>query len=108
MEAARKSGSLITARFANEQGREVFAVPGSPLDPRAEGCNDLLRNGATLCTSGADVIEALAPIVSGGVQPRANLCDEDVAFPAGRTPMGRNGPVRRSFAPAQRAGAGTR
>ena len=43
VEAARKSGSLITARFANEQGREVFAVPGSPMDPRAEGTNDLLR-----------------------------------------------------------------
>ena len=51
VEAARRSGSLITARFANEQGREVFAVPGSPLDPRAEGTNDLLRQGATLCTT---------------------------------------------------------
>ncbi|MBX9758917.1 MAG: DNA-processing protein DprA [Beijerinckiaceae bacterium] len=82
VEAARKSGSLITARFANEQGREVFAVPGSPLDPRAEGCNDLLRQGATLCTSGADVIEALAPILSGGAAPRADLFDEETAFPA--------------------------
>jgi DNA processing protein len=60
VEAARRSGSLITARFAAEQGREVFAVPGSPLDPRAEGTNDLIRNGATLCTSAADVIETLA------------------------------------------------
>jgi DNA processing protein len=82
VEAARRSGSLITARFANEQGREVFAVPGSPLDPRAEGCNDLLRNGATLCTRGADVIEALAPIVAGAAAPRANLFDEYTAFPA--------------------------
>jgi DNA processing protein len=47
-EAARRSGSLITAKFAAEEGREVFAVPGSPLDPRAEGANDLLRDGATL------------------------------------------------------------
>ncbi|MGO9132498.1 MAG: DNA-processing protein DprA [Methylovirgula sp.] len=60
VEAARRSGSLITARFAAEQGREVFAVPGSPLDPRAEGTNDLLREGATICTSAQDVIEALA------------------------------------------------
>jgi DNA processing protein len=60
VEAARKSGSLITARFAAEQGREVFSVPGSPLDPRAEGANDLLRDGATICTSAQDVIDALA------------------------------------------------
>ncbi len=60
VEAARRSGSLITARFAAEQGREVFAVPGSPLDPRAEGTNDLLRDGATICTSAQDVIDALA------------------------------------------------
>ncbi len=61
VEASRRSGSLITARFANEQGREVFAVPGSPLDARAEGTNDLIRQGATLCTSAADVVAALAP-----------------------------------------------
>ncbi len=60
VEASRRSGSLITARFANEQGREVFAVPGSPLDARAEGTNDLIRQGATLCTSADDVIAALA------------------------------------------------
>ena len=62
VEAARRSGSLITARFANEQGREVFAVPGSPLDPRAEGTNDLLRQGATMCTRAEDVTNALAPL----------------------------------------------
>jgi DNA processing protein len=60
VEASRRSGSLITARFAAEQGREVFAVPGSPLDPRAEGTNDLLREGATLCAGPQDVIRALA------------------------------------------------
>ena len=66
VEAARRSGSLITARFANEQGREVFAVPGSPLDPRAEGANDLLRQGATLCTGPDDVVDALSPISASG------------------------------------------
>ena len=60
VEAARRSGSLITARFAGEQGRDVFAVPGSPLDPRAEGPNDLLRDGAILCTCVEDVVSALA------------------------------------------------
>jgi DNA processing protein len=62
VEAARQSGSLITARFANEQGRTVFAVPGSPLDPRAEGGNHLIREGATLISEAAHVIEALAPL----------------------------------------------
>jgi DNA processing protein len=64
VEAARKSGSLITARFALEQGREVFAVPGSPLDPRAEGTNDLIRQGATLCGSVEHVTAVLAPLVA--------------------------------------------
>lgn len=68
IEAALNSGSLITARFANEQGREVFAVPGSPLDPRCEGSNNLLREGATMCTRPEDVIKALAPL-GGGPQP---------------------------------------
>ncbi|WP_442753542.1 DNA-processing protein DprA [Methylocystis sp. JAN1] len=73
VEAARRSGSLITARFANEQGREVFAVPGSPLDPRAEGTNDLLRQGATLCARPEDVIDALA---AGGPRPAGSLFDD--------------------------------
>jgi DNA processing protein len=59
VEAAPKSGSLITANFALDQGREVFAIPGSPLDPRARGTNNLLSQGATLVQSGRDVIEAL-------------------------------------------------
>lgn len=70
VEAARRSGSLITARFALEQGREVFAVPGSPLDPRAEGTNDLIRQGATLCASAEHVVEALAALVGSDEQPR--------------------------------------
>ena len=69
IEAARRSGSLITARFATEQGREVFAVPGSPLDPRAEGAIALLREGATLCASAEDVITALTPLIETGPRP---------------------------------------
>ena len=65
MEAALRSGSLITARFAAEQGREVFAVPGSPLDPRCEGTNRLIRDGATLLMSSRDVLEVL-----GSTAPR--------------------------------------
>ena len=68
VEAARRSGSLITARFALEQGREVFAVPGSPLDPRAEGTNDLLKQGATLVTEAADVITVVRPILGEPVE----------------------------------------
>ena len=64
VEAARGSGSLITARFALEQNRQVFAVPGSPLDPRAEGTNDLLKQGASICTGADDVLTALEPMRS--------------------------------------------
>ncbi len=60
VEAEEKSGSLITARFANEQGREVMAVPGSPLDPRAWGPNSLIKEGASLIMNGDDVIDCLA------------------------------------------------
>ncbi|MEM9577113.1 MAG: DNA-processing protein DprA [Pseudomonadota bacterium] len=62
VEAASKSGSLITARDALDQGRDVLAVPGNPFDARASGCNQLIRDGATLVRSAEDVIEALAPI----------------------------------------------
>ena len=71
VEAAKRSGSLITARFALEQGREVFAVPGSPLDPRAEGTNDLIKQGATLVTDAADVVAVLRPILGKPVEFRA-------------------------------------
>src|SRR5215213_10150545 len=76
VEAARRSGSLITARFALEQGREVFAVPGSPLDPRAEGTNDLIREGATLCAGIEHVTSVLEPLIASGPRP-----DTDVREP---------------------------
>ncbi len=62
VEAAPRSGSLITARLAGEQGREVMAVPGSPLDPRARGCNGLIRDGAVLVQDADDVLATLGPI----------------------------------------------
>jgi DNA processing protein len=68
VEAAHRSGSLITARIAAEQGREVFAVPGSPLDPRAAGTNDLIKQGATLTTCAADVINAVEPIMGRPIE----------------------------------------
>jgi DNA processing protein len=72
VEAAVRSGSLITARLAAEAGREVFAVPGSPLDPRCRGSNDLLRQGATLTETVGDVLEQIAaqrPITDGLQEP---------------------------------------
>jgi DNA processing protein len=62
VEAAPRSGSLITARLAGEAGREVMAVPGSPIDPRAQGCNLLIREGAVLIQNADDVVEAVRPI----------------------------------------------
>ncbi len=68
VEAAEGSGSLITANFTLEQNREVFAVPGSPLDPRAKGANRLLRQGAVLTETADDVLGVLKPILGGVFQ----------------------------------------
>ncbi|MDA7946255.1 MAG: DNA-processing protein DprA [Hyphomicrobiaceae bacterium] len=79
VEAAKRSGSLITARLAGEMGREVFAVPGNPLDPRAAGANALLRDGAGLAVCADDVIQTLKPILgqefAGGPAPMPNRED---------------------------------
>lgn len=72
VEAELRSGSLITARLAAEQGREVLAVPGSPLDPRARGTNDLIRQGAALCEGAGDVLRALETL-GGLAEPGAGF-----------------------------------
>ena len=73
VEAAARSGSLITARCALEQGRDVFAVPGSPLDPRCRGTNELIRSGANLTETAEDILVPLAPLMRGSqpLPPRA-------------------------------------
>jgi len=82
IEAAPKSGSLITARLAAEAGREVMAVPGSPLDPRAQGCNALIREGATLVQSAADVLESLGTVTGQMAAPEARYDPGPVALEA--------------------------
>lgn len=91
VEAAPKSGSLITARIAQEQGREVFAVPGSPLDPRARGGNDLIRQGAILVETAQDVLDNLPGMpdpdrpargATGGLS-EVELDFEDECMPSG-------------------------
>ncbi len=117
VEAAPKSGSLITARRAADFGREVMAVPGSPLDPRAQGCNLLIREGATLIQSAADVLELLRPIDarmvrepqqgwtndSGGLADEGDVGDADrqhIAELLGPVPVPVDELVRQSGAPA--------
>jgi DNA processing protein len=90
VEAAARSGSLITARFALDQGREVFAVPGSPLDPRCRGTNDLIRRGATLTESIDDILQQL-PTLSPGVAHRRPTAAE---LPASLGPAGAETPAQ--------------
>jgi DNA processing protein len=110
VEAELRSGSLITARLAAEQGREVLAVPGSPLDPRAKGTNDLIRQGAALCEGAEDVLRALDGLRSLREPDRryddAAAGDPDDALRAAvaalisPTPVSRDEIVRATGAPA--------
>ena len=103
VEAAERSGSLITANYAAEQGREVFAVPGSPLDPRARGANKLIRDGATLIQGASDVLEVLgsrrelaeperamepAPISAAALEAQADRIRGAVEQALGPAPVG--------------------
>jgi DNA processing protein len=112
VEAELRSGSLITARLAAEQGREVLAVPGSPLDPRAKGTNDLIRQGAAICEGAEDVIRALQGLrdfseaeadpyspAAGCGEPDAAL-REQVAALLSPTPVSRDELVRATGAAA--------
>ncbi len=109
VEAEMRSGSLITARLAAEQGREVLAVPGSPLDPRAKGTNDLIRQGAALCEGAEDVLRALdAPRGfnepdrawgAGAAEDPDDTLREAVAALLSPTPVSRDELVRATGAP---------
>ena len=112
VEAELKSGSLITARLAAEQGRDVFAVPGSPLDPRAKGPNNLIRQGAILCEGVEDVLAVVAapralrepPTSWDGAEPDFDRDDgalrERIAALLSPTPVPRDELVRATGAPA--------
>jgi len=110
VEAELRSGSLITARLAAEQGRGVLAVPGSPLDPRARGTNDLIRQGAAVCEGVDDVLRAVADLrglrepdrarFSGPVPELDDALRERVAALLSPTPVSRDEIVRAAGAPA--------
>ncbi len=114
VEAAMRSGSLITARFAMEQNRDVFAVPGSPLDPRCEGSNKLIRDGAAIVTSADDIVEALGMAQrpqneiflereEEAITPAGDLTDSDrtrLMTLLSHTPTEIDDLIRESFMPA--------
>lgn len=112
VEAAPRSGSLITARLAGDAGRDVMAVPGSPLDPRAQGCNQLIRDGAVLVQSAADVLETIRPMDArmvrspaspfGGTPPTdpSDTDRRDVLGLLGPVPVGVDELIRQSGLPS--------
>ncbi|MEM9170956.1 MAG: DNA-processing protein DprA, partial [Pseudomonadota bacterium] len=108
VEAAAKSGTLITARFAGEQGREVFAVPGSPLDPRCAGANRLLRDGASFVERVDDILDVLAAQESRGLSASADdlftWAAQERSTPDASDARATTGAVREalSFSPAHR------
>ena len=87
IEGAERSGSLITARNALDQGREVMAVPGNPLDGRAGGCNALIRDGAVLVRTAADVAEALAVPLAAAPRATPEAAPEPAPLPASAGPL---------------------
>ncbi len=108
VEAAARSGTLLTANFALDQGREVFAVPGSPLDPRCTGANRLIRDGATLVETAQDIIDALAAQSRGAADGARDLLDwsdgmsEQEADPAALLSLRRRVLELLSFTPLHR------
>lgn len=92
IEAARRSGTLLTARLAGEQGREVFAVPGHPLDPRAEGTNLLLKTGAILVTEAKDILETLEPMAGLNKQAFREILQPAQSRSAYEHSVGASGP----------------
>jgi len=86
IEAAKRSGSLISARLANEMGRIVLAVPGSPLDPRSEGTNGLIQQGATLVTSTDDILDALSPLDQEASEFLYDISEDNDELPFESTP----------------------